>query len=126
LSKQRHSGRVTVKNTDITELLPFSDKPFDLVIAAGVLQHLGVLPVIENLSCFLKPGGYFFYTGVTNNWVGKAIGKFWRFKPYPEKLLLSWLKKAGFDLVKSVRLHRKYLMFVVKKAHLFKYCRLTS
>src|SRR3989338_699557 len=56
------------------------NKQFDLIITCGVLEHVDLNKAVENLSQYLKSGGYFLNAGVRNNFFGKTVSKFWGLK----------------------------------------------
>ncbi len=70
IKKKGLTNKIDIFVGDI--LLPISkNKQFDLVITGGVLEHVDLNKAVENLSQYLKSGGYFLNAGVRNNFLGK-------------------------------------------------------
>lgn len=92
----------------LTELGP---EKFDLIITAGVLEYVPLVPTVGNLAKYLVPEGYFLNAPVANNFLGRIIGYMYGCKPYSQSENLKAFTDQGFSLIE---------LFVPKTIHSFK------
>lgn len=99
---------------DITKPLPFQREQFDLVITGGVLEYINdPATAVKNLSFYLKKGGYFLNSPVKDNWLGRIVGKFYKFTPH------SRITNINAFVHNDFALKRTRSFPIIKEAHLF-------
>lgn len=121
LKKTSMENSISIFEADILSPPPES-KQFDLIITGGVLEHVELDRAIENLSKYLKFGGYFLNAGVQKNLFGKTAGKFWGLKNlFSKEEIIYAFRNRGLTLVKHSILPFKYFLArLAKEAYIFK------
>lgn len=80
-----------------------SAQPFDLVVAGGVLEYLPLAAAARRLRTLVAPGGQLLIFAVRASWFTRqALGRWFRFQPYPLAAYRAALGAAGFDRVRTV------------------------
>ena len=117
--KNGFKDRTSVYMGDITK--DVDGKDFDLIITGGVLEYVSVFETVKHLKGYLKKGGYFLNSPVSNNVLGKIIGLFAGFIPLPKEEIISYFKKNNFILTKNIKLSWYYFpISLVKSAQIFR------
>ncbi|MEK9158154.1 MAG: class I SAM-dependent methyltransferase [Patescibacteria group bacterium] len=106
LVQHNYEHRIDVFLADITkELTELQDKKFDLIIAAGVLEHVPIEETVRNLSRFLVKEGWFFNSPVKDSNWGRFICKLYACKPYGNRNVTAF-EQNGFKLYKVIDVPR--------------------
>jgi 2-polyprenyl-3-methyl-5-hydroxy-6-metoxy-1,4-benzoquinol methylase len=71
---------------------------FDLIITAGVLEHVPATKTVNNLARFLKDDGYFFNSPVRDTSFGKTICRVYGCAPYSREENIRSFAANGFYL----------------------------
>lgn len=109
------ANRVRTFVGDVIKPVPnIEGQQFDLIVTGGVLEYVNITEAIKNLSHYLKSGGYFLNSPVKDNWLGKIVGKLYKFTPYARRTNMKAFTQNGYALEKFVSLP------IIKEAHLFK------
>lgn len=120
IEKRGLSARIDIFNGDVLSFLA-QHKQFDLVITAGVLEHVNLDKAVRNLSQYVKSGGYFFNAGVKNNVIGSFIGSFWDIHIFAKETVVRAFSDQGLSLIAFLELPRRYFfMRLAKATFLFK------
>lgn len=115
------SQRIHVDIAGVTDILPYQEKSFDLIVTGGVLEHTDIREGVKNLTRYVKPGGIFLNSPVKNNWIGKAVGKQAGFIPYSKELTMKAFEEEKFKFENEVRI--PWIFFpisVIKDVHIFR------
>lgn len=119
LEKENLMNRIEIFTADIT--MYASQEKLDLIITGGVLEYVDIAGAVNNLSRYLKNGGYFINSPVKDNFLGRMSGKLAGLKPYSEKENTEAFTKNGFTLFKIIKFpHRYFPISLIKEAHIFK------
>ena len=94
-------NRARLFTADILEpLQKISDEKFDLIITAGILEHVPIEKTVISLSRFLALGGYFLNSPAKDNFLGKFIDWLYGCKPYSRKRNMEAFTNNGLVLKK--------------------------
>lgn len=121
LTRLGYENRANVFVGDVLGNINTSENDFDLVITGGVLEYVAIEKVVQNLSRFLRNGGYFLNSPVRDNWLGKILAKWFGFTPHPFNKNISAFEQNGLKLWKSVKIPLRFFpISLIKDAHIFK------
>ncbi len=90
---------------DVSGILPFADRSFDVVVCFSVLHHIpNVSTVVAEMSRVARPGGYVLLREPTvsmGDWRFPRRGLTKRERGIPRKLLRTLVRKAGLVTIKE-------------------------
>jgi len=118
LQRENLLNRADLFTDDITGPMSKISRLFDAIIVSGVLEYTPPEITIKKLSKLLRPGGYFLHVPVRNTLWGKIVGVLYRFKPYPQKKIISAFTENKLKLIRIVTLSPLTMPFF-KEAHIF-------
>src|SRR3989338_6760481 len=107
-------SQVEIFTGDVTKPIPFNHEQFDLIMTGGVLEYVDPAVAVKNLAPYLKKSGYFLNSPVKDSFLGKVVGKLYKFKPHSRSTNISAFADNDFALQGT----RSFP--VIKEAHLFK------
>lgn len=118
LERAGFSSRVHVFPADARGPLAELTEQFDALIISGVLEYTPLRETIQNLSRFLKPGGYLMHSPVRDTAFGRLVGILYRFKPLNREDVIRAFTAEGFELRRIITLPT-FLPASFKEAQIF-------
>jgi ubiquinone/menaquinone biosynthesis C-methylase UbiE len=113
IDKKGITNRIEVFRADMVSPLPLDPDQFDLIVTAGVLEYVRIEEAVNNLSLYLKKGGYWINSPIKTNLFGKIVGKMYKLRPYSRKKNIEVFRRTGFLLLNIAN------FLTLKEAHVF-------
>lgn len=103
LEEEKLTNRARVFVADIQgELSEIQSETFDLIITAGVLEYVPLETTIQNLSRFLKNGGYFLNAAIKKNVWGNIVCKVYVCTTHSTEETAQAFEASGFVFHKKL------------------------
>lgn len=98
-----------------------NEQDFDLIITGGVLEYMNIEKAVQNLTRYVRNGGYILNSPVRDNLLGKLLAKFFGFTLHSSQENISVFELNGLGLLKPIKIPLRFFpISLIKNAHLFK------